>query len=78
VGIERTTYHVMFDDSDRVLIMIRLRTTGAATDGEIYHPGRGWVPDSRAFDVMLNGQDYHVLAEGRVDELMAAIESGWD
>lgn len=68
-------YHVMYDDeTGDVMILLRFTTTGP-TIGESYRPGVGWVVDNRAFDIMLNGQDYEIVDESTAEELVAELEA---
>jgi hypothetical protein len=70
-----TTYHARIDDeSGDVLVLVRLRTAAGSTYGERYQLGEGWVEDARAFDVMLNGQDYDLLDEDEAEDLAGRIE----
>jgi hypothetical protein len=64
----------MDDTSGDVLVLVRLRTAAGSTYGERYQPGKGWVEDSHAFDVMLNGQDYDLLDEDEAQELAGRME----
>lgn len=69
-----TTHHVLWADSDEVLLLIRIRRVGENVYGEVYRRGYGWVEDARAFDVNLNGQDYDLVDREEAEALAREME----
>lgn len=73
---EPTTYHVLWSDTNEVILFLRVRSRAGVVDGESYLKGTGWVEDARAFDVYLNGQDYDLVDESEAADLVRDIEAG--
>jgi hypothetical protein len=65
---------VLCDDDGVPYRLVRLRDDGAGLHGELLLPGRGWVEDARAFDVMRNGQDYDLVDEVEAAAIVAKLD----
>jgi hypothetical protein len=73
-----TSYHALPGDPGEVLLLVRLNAPDSPSGWDLYHPGEGWLPDDRAFDVVRNGQDYVLLTEQEAQAVISQWQSASD